>query len=113
MAKLRSTSGLPIGYIREAAKVMHALAHPARLKLAELLLLHGPLGVSDLAARTNLPINQVSQHLRVMADAKAITRKPRGRRVTCRLTHALAANLVRTVQREHQLTQSFRDGEAI
>lgn len=113
MAKMKSTSGLPVGYVREAAGVLNALSHPARLKLAELLMLLGPMGVSELATRTNLPINQVSQHLRVMADARAISRTARGRRVICRLTHPLAANVVRTVQREHQLTMSFQGGEAI
>lgn len=112
MSKLRATHGLPVTYVRESAAVCRALAHPARFKLAEILLT-GEQAVGELVKLTGLPQNAVSQHLKELHIAKVITRTKRGRRVICRLTNALAANLIRTAQREYQITRTYSGGEAI
>ncbi len=112
MIRMRTDRGLPVAYVRQSAAVCRALAHPARFKLAEILLA-GEQTVGELVKLTSLPQNAVSQHLKELHTAKVISRTKRGRRVICRLTSALAANLLRTAQREYQLTRSYSGGEAI
>ncbi len=112
MSNIRPNRGLPAPYVRQSATICKALSHPARFKIAELLLA-GDMTVGDLARATGLAPNAVSQQVKELVNAKVISRTKRGRTVTCKLTHALAANLIRTAQREYQLTLSFRDGEAI
>lgn len=56
--------------------MLKALAHPVRQQLFRALAARGHARATDLAADLDLPINQISFHLRVLADAEIITEAP-------------------------------------
>ncbi|MGW9113476.1 winged helix-turn-helix domain-containing protein [Microbacterium sp. NPDC055683] len=59
-----------------SARKLRAMAHPVRLRLEEALGRRGFARAADLAADLDLPANQVSFHLRVLADAGLIEEAP-------------------------------------
>jgi DNA-binding transcriptional ArsR family regulator len=64
--------------------VFHAIAHPARRAIL-LSLKSGERAASDLAEPFGMTFGAVSQHLRVLADAKLVTVRREGRNRRYRL----------------------------
>ncbi|GAA4193558.1 helix-turn-helix domain-containing protein [Microbacterium oryzae] len=58
------------------AKQLKAMAHPARLDILDGVARRGFARAADLASDLGLPANQVSFHLRVLADAGLIEEAP-------------------------------------
>ncbi len=56
------------GSYQEVARLMHALAHPVRLQILEVLL-KGPACVSDLIEVTGRRQAYISQHLAILREA--------------------------------------------
>lgn len=56
--------------------MLKALAHPVRQRLFGALTSRGHARATDLASDLGLPVNQVSFHLRVLADAEIIEEAP-------------------------------------
>lgn len=56
--------------------MLKALAHPVRQQLFRALTNRGHARATDLAADLGLPVNQISFHLRVLADAEIIEEAP-------------------------------------
>lgn len=52
-----------------ALEVLRVIAHPARIRLYELLAVHGPSTVSSLASRADLAVGSASYHLRQLGGA--------------------------------------------
>ncbi len=75
---------------------LHALADPTRRAVYDIVRT-GPSSVSAVAAR--LPVSQpaVSQHLRVLSDARLVTATPRGARRIYRADPAGLADLRRWI----------------
>jgi rhodanese-related sulfurtransferase/DNA-binding transcriptional ArsR family regulator len=68
----------------EFARVGHALASDRRLELLDLLA-QGPRNVEALAAETEQPVANVSQHLQVLRRARLVEAEREGTRVRYRL----------------------------
>ena len=64
----------------QAAECLKTLAHPARLRIVELLL-HGRYTVGELAEDCGIPDNVASEHLRLMQRCGFFTSEREGRRV--------------------------------
>jgi ArsR family transcriptional regulator, zinc-responsive transcriptional repressor len=63
-----------------AAECLKALAHPARLRMVQLLL-HGRYTVGELAEDCDIPDNVASEHLRLMQRCGFLNSEREGRRV--------------------------------
>lgn len=59
-----------------STKVLKALAHPVRQRIFRAIDTHGYARAADLAEILDLPANQISFHLRVLADADMIVEAP-------------------------------------
>ena len=64
----------------EAAECLRTLAHPARLRMVQLLL-HGRYTVGELAADCEVPDNVASEHLRLLQRCGFLNSDREGRRV--------------------------------
>ena len=64
----------------DAAECLKALAHPARLRIVQLLL-HGSFTVGELAADCEIPDNVASEHLRLLQRCGFLSSRREGRRV--------------------------------
>ncbi len=71
--------------IRERAKVFALLGDPTRLTLLTCIKAAGPISVSDLAAATGINDTTVSQTLRHLRAAEAVSAERDGRVVRYRL----------------------------
>jgi DNA-binding transcriptional ArsR family regulator len=56
---------LPTKSLEEAAECLRVLAHPARLRIVDMLM-QGAFPVNELAQACELPPNQMSEHLRLL-----------------------------------------------
>lgn len=65
--------------------VLEALADPTRRAVFELLRRRGPQAVSQLAAEMPVSRPAVSQHLKVLKEARLVTARPQGRRTLYRV----------------------------
>jgi len=73
----------PVGSVQafaEAAECLKALAHPARLRILQLLL-HGRYTVGELAEDCEIPDNVASEHLRLLQRCGFLHSEREGRRV--------------------------------
>ena len=74
--------------IQELAEVFKALSDPTRLRLVKLLRDHGgALCVNSLANRLDVTQSAVSQHLRVLRQARLVENYRHGSRVHYALNH--------------------------
>lgn len=64
----------------QAAECLRILAHPARLRIVQLLL-HGRYTVGELAEDCGIPDNVASEHLRLMQRCGFFTSTREGRKV--------------------------------
>ena len=62
---------------QRARQLFGALAHPARLRIAELLC-HGEQTVNEIAAALDLSQSGTSQHLAILTRAGVLVVEPRG-----------------------------------
>ncbi|MFG2844342.1 ArsR/SmtB family transcription factor [Kitasatospora sp. NPDC048296] len=58
------------------SRVLAALTHPLRRRLLDLLKVHGPATVGQLAERTEQAVGNVSHHLKVLAESGLIVEAP-------------------------------------
>jgi DNA-binding transcriptional ArsR family regulator len=64
----------------EAAECLKTLAHPARLRIVQLLL-HGRYTVGEIASDCEIPDNVASEHLRLLQRCGFLHSQREGRRV--------------------------------
>ena len=75
-----SPSAADFEALGQAAECLKILAHPARLRMIQLLL-KGRYSVSELAADCEIPDNVASEHLRLMQRCGFLKSQRDGRRV--------------------------------
>ncbi len=75
-----SGDACPIADDEELARALHALAHPARLKLVRLLAASNSCTGSEVFSALNLAQSTISEHLRVLSDAGLVKSTPNGTR---------------------------------
>ncbi len=83
---------------KQAGAVLRVLGHADRLRLIDLLM-REEMPVAELARRTQLAPNAVSQHLNHMLAHGILSRQRRGRCVYYQVTHVMAKNLLRCMWR--------------
>lgn len=64
--------------LEDAAECLRVMAHPVRLRIAEILV-QGEFPVHEIAAMCELPPNQASEHLRLMKGRGLLDSRRRGR----------------------------------
>lgn len=82
MATARSKKLKPANMeaLGQAAECLKTLAHPARIRMVQLLL-HGRYTVGELAKDCGIPDNVASEHLRLMQRCGLFNSEREGRRV--------------------------------
>lgn len=77
------------------ANLFKALAHPARIRVLEILATAGdPVPVSDILAETGLEATLLSQHLAVLKRHHVVSARRVGNSVFYELAHPLVAELL-------------------
>ena len=90
------------------AKVLKALAHPARLKLVDVLSEHDEVCVCDLTEAIGTDMSTVSRHLTQLKNAGIVESEKHGQMVFYRLRVKCLTNLfgcIETVVRGHLKSQ--------
>ncbi len=90
------------------ARLLKALAHPRRLEVVHLLK-ESPLTVGDMQDMLGLPQANLSQHLKILRDAGAVTQIHQGQHRQYRLAHpnfARASQAIREVLIEQNAGQT-------
>lgn len=83
---------LPEPLLEHAAQVLRALAHPKRMRLAELLL-DGPLPVNELSRLCGLAQPQTSHHLRILQRFGLLADERRGAQVFYRVQEPMVQTI--------------------
>ena len=81
----------------EAAECLKILAHPARLRMVQLLL-HSRYTVGELAEDCQVPDNVASEHLRLMQRCGFLTSQRDGRRVYYEVAEPHLENLMQCIE---------------
>lgn len=71
----------------QLSEVLKAASDPTRRAILTLLAQEGPTRVTDLAAHYAMSLNSVSKHIKVLENARLVTRRTMGR------THLIEANM--------------------
>lgn len=80
------------------ANLFKALAHPARIRVLELLSGADEMSVAELIAETKLEASNLSQHLAVLKRLPLVTGQRRASLVYYRLAHAEVAELLQVAR---------------
>lgn len=92
------SSGLKPALFEQFARIGSALSHGQRLELLELLA-QGESAVDNLAQTMNLPMANISQHLKQLKQAGLVRARREGRSIIYRITSPQVVNLLETMQR--------------
>lgn len=95
--KGKSPRLLPLPALRKAAECLKALAHPHRLRIAQMLLT-GRYSVGELADACGIPSHMASEHLRLLERCGFLEREKEGRVAYYRVTEPHLANILRCVE---------------
>ncbi len=87
-------AALPLPRFDAASDLFRALAAPIRLAVVELLTRHHELRVHQIVDAVGVPQALVSQHLRVLRQARIVLRVRTGRDTVYRLAHPVAERIV-------------------
>lgn len=71
---------VPVDALAQAAACLRVLAHPARLRIVDILM-HGRFPVGRIAELCDLPPHQASEHLRLMQGHGLLEAQREGRTV--------------------------------
>jgi ArsR family transcriptional regulator len=102
------TPGRPLAEAK--ADLFKALAHPARIRVLELLAEHERT-VGELAAGTGLELSHLSQQVSVLRKAGVVDSRRVGNNVVCSLSDPQTAELLAVARR--MLTANLRHGQAL
>jgi DNA-binding transcriptional ArsR family regulator len=102
------TPGRPLAEAK--ADLFKALAHPARIRVLELLA-ECPRTVGELAEGTGLELSHLSQQVSVLRRAGVVDSRRAGNNVICSLRDPQTAELLAVARR--MLTANLRQGQAL
>ncbi len=83
---------------RQAAEQLRALAHPARIRMVEMLL-DGEYTVGELAEACGIPSHMASEHLRLMQRCGFFTCRRAGRRRYYQVADPCLRDLMQCLER--------------
>lgn len=84
--------------LQKASECLKVIAHPARLRMIELLM-EQRLCVGELADACGLPQNQASEHLRLMQRCGFLTVEKEGRSSFYRVSEDSIGEIMRLISR--------------
>jgi ArsR family transcriptional regulator len=102
------TPGRPLAEAK--ADLFKALAHPARIRVLELLAA-GECTIGELADGTGLELSHLSQQVGVLRRAGVVSSRRSGNNVICCLSDPQTAELLAVARR--MLTANLRQGQAL
>ena len=108
MTAMPFTPGRPLAEAK--ADLFKALAHPARIRVLELLA-EGEQTVGALADATGLELSHLSQQVSVLRRAGIVDSRRAGNNVICSLRDPQTAELLGVARR--MLTVNLRQGQAL
>jgi len=88
---------LPMESLRGTAECLRAMAHPVRLRIAEILL-QGEFQVHQIAELCELPPNQTSEHLRLLKGMGLLDSVRQGRSVYYRIASKRLPALIQCIR---------------
>lgn len=97
------SSGLKPALFEQFARIGRALSHGQRLELLELLA-QGESAVDNLAQTMNLPMANISQHLKQLKQAGLVAARREGRSIIYRVTGPQVVKLLESMQHVAQST---------
>jgi DNA-binding transcriptional ArsR family regulator len=100
---------IPDRVLERSAEIMRVLAHPARLRICELLE-DGELSVGELVELTGLAQNAVSQHLSVMRAQGVLGRRRDGKTVYYSVVHPSARWMLGCIRRHGEKKARRHEG---
>ncbi len=84
--------------LQQAAECLRTIAHPARLRMLQMLL-RGHFNVGQLADACHIPSHMASEHLRLMQRCRLLTSQREGRRTYYRVAQPHLADLLACVEK--------------
>ena len=95
--KSRKLKPADMGALGEAAECLRVLAHPARIRMVQMLL-GGRYTVGELAEDCGIPDNVASEHLRLMQRCGFFTSERDGRKVYYQVAEPQLANIMNCIE---------------
>lgn len=97
MKQNTQVSLLSLDSLQGAAECLKAMAHPVRLRIAEILM-QGEFQVQEIAGMCQLPTNQTSEHLRLLKGIGLLDSLRRGRSVYYRIANDRLPALIKCIR---------------
>jgi DNA-binding transcriptional ArsR family regulator len=94
-------------WLRKASDCLKLMAHPVRLRMAEILM-QGEFPVHQVAALCGLPSHQASEHLRLMQGHGFLSSQRRGRAVYYKIASPNLPGLIKCIRGNCPDGQSVR-----
>ena len=88
---------LSIDFVEDAAEYLKVMAHPARLRMVDILL-QGEYPVHRIAELCDLQPHQACEHLRLLKGHGLLDSERRGRTVYYRVTHPRLPKLLKCLR---------------
>ena len=95
--KTRRLNLLPMSMLDPAAECLKVLAHPARLRMIEILT-QGEFSVNEIAALCQLPPHQACEHLRLLKGHGHLGARRNGRLVYYRIADPRLPQLLQCIR---------------
>jgi ArsR family transcriptional regulator, zinc-responsive transcriptional repressor len=89
---------LSLETLQTTAECLRAMAHPIRLRIAEILM-QGEFQVHEIAELCQLPTNQTSEHLRLLKGMGLLDSLRRGRSVYYRIANDRLPALIECIRK--------------
>ena len=80
----------------DAAECLKVMAHPARLKIVQILM-QGEFAVNEIAAQCTLSANQTCEHLRLMQGRRFLTSRRDGKTVYYKIASPRLPSLIKCI----------------
>jgi len=98
MSKPRVKRLLPMEALCQAAQCLKLLAHPARLRIVDILM-RGKFPVREIAELCQLPPHQTCEHLRLMQGHGLLSSSRKGRAVYYRIVSPNLPGVLECIRR--------------
>ncbi|GJM25026.1 MAG: transcriptional regulator [Phycisphaerae bacterium] len=95
--KSKKPKSADMGALGQAAECLKVLAHPARIRMVQMLL-SGRYTVGELAEDCGIPDNVASEHLRLMQRCGFFTSQRDGRKVYYEVAEPHLADIIKCIE---------------
>jgi len=88
---------MPVEFLEQAAACLKVMAHPARLRMVDILM-QGEFAVHEIAQLCELPPHQACEHLRLLKGQGFLDSERRGRTVYYRIASPRLPRLLECIR---------------